>query len=85
VFESYGVEAKQEWIDWSRALELCSTTTGVLNSTAWYHFVAIRGVTDDGQLWIANSAPGYDGIFDTISESQFQMWAGTWQAVTLVR
>jgi hypothetical protein len=85
VFESYGVQAKQEWIDWARALELCGSTTGVLNSTIWQHFVAIRGVTDDGQLWIANSASGYDGIYETISREQWDAWSGSWQTVTLVR
>ena len=85
VFESYGVQAKQEWIDWARAQELCGTTTGVLNSTRWYHFVSIRGLTGDGRLWIANSAPGYDGIDEAIDQGQFEAWSGTWQAVTLAR
>jgi hypothetical protein len=83
VFESYGVEARQEWVSWERAYELASTTAGVLNSTMWYHFVAIRGVQGDA-IWIANSAPGYDGIYETINRAQFQAWAGSWQAVTLV-
>lgn len=87
VLSSYGVQAVQEWIDWARALELCRTTTGVLNSTRWYHFVAIRGTNlpADDQLWIANSAVGYQGIWETINRAQFEAWAGTWQAVTLVR
>jgi hypothetical protein len=83
LFNNYGVEAVQEWVDWSRALELCKTTTGVLNSTRWYHFVGIRGTHND-QLWISNSAPGYDGIWDTISRAQFEAWAGSWQIVWLV-
>jgi len=85
VFESYGVQANQEWLDWPRALEVCGSTTGVLNSIIWQHFVAIRGVTGDGQLWIANSAIGYDGIGETISQAQFERWSGSWQTVTLLR
>jgi hypothetical protein len=85
VLSSYGPQAHQEWVDWNRAVELCSSTTGVLNSTSWYHFVAIRGMTADGQLWIANSAPGYQGIYDTISPEQFSRWAGSWQIVWLER
>lgn len=84
LFESYGVPAEREWIDWNRALEICTTTTGVLNSTRWYHFVAIRGVRN-GNLWIANSAEGYQGIYDEISFGQFQAWAGSWQTVWLQR
>lgn len=84
LFSRYGVSALREWITWDRALDICASTTGVLNSTSWYHFVAIRGIASDGQLWIANSAPGYRGIWDTVSYGQFQQWAGSWQAVYLV-
>jgi hypothetical protein len=85
VFEQYvGVgNVIQEWVSWPRALELCDQTTGLLNSTVWQHFVAIRGV--QGQdLWIANSAPGYRGIYDTISYAQFAAWGGSWQIVHLI-
>jgi hypothetical protein len=84
VLGSYGPEAVQEWVDWERAYELCSSTAGVLNSTRWYHFVGIRGVLD-GRLSIANSAEGYQGIYGTISRQQFDAWAGSWQAVYLRR
>jgi hypothetical protein len=81
-FQAHGVGAHQEWVDWNRAYDLCSQTTGVLNSTHWYHFVGIRGVRD-GNLWVANSAPGYDGIWDDVTPGQFQAWAGSWQIVWL--
>jgi hypothetical protein len=82
VFEAHEVPASQEWVNFDRAYEICASTAGVLNSTKWYHFVAIRGVSN-GQLWIANSAPGYQGIYDTISRSQWDRWAGSWQTVYL--
>jgi len=83
VLESFGVEARQEWVSWERAMEIANSTAFILNSTSWYHFVAGRGTYGE-QLWIANSAEGYRGIFDTISAGQ---WAGLpgWQAVYLVR
>lgn len=84
VFESYGVPTEREWVNFDRAYELASSRAGVINSTRWYHFVALRGVTGDGQIWIANSAPGYQGIYDTISRAQWDAWAGSWQMVTLV-
>lgn len=77
-------EARQEWVGWDRACELCNETTGLLNSTTWQHFVAIRG-TREGGLWVANSAPGYRGITDTIDAGQFAAWAGSWQIVWLER
>jgi hypothetical protein len=84
MFAQHGLVAHQEWVDWARAWQICSDTTGVLNSTSWYHFVAIRG-TRNGALWVANSAPGYRNIWDEITPGQFQAWAGSWQAVWLDR
>jgi hypothetical protein len=84
VLESYGVEARQEWLTYERAWDLASSTALILNSTSWYHFVAVRGPSDAG-LAIANSAEGYQGIYDTISYSQWMRWDGSWQAVYLVR
>jgi hypothetical protein len=85
MFEAHGFVAHQEWVDWNRALKLCGETTGVLNSTYWYHFVGVRGLYGSNQLWVANSAPGYRGIWDQIGYSQFQAWAGSWQMVWLER
>jgi hypothetical protein len=83
VIESYGVEARQEWVDWPRALELASSTAYILNSTTMYHFMGGRGVTNWGGLWVANSAVGYRGVAETIDASQ---WASLtpWQMVWLV-
>jgi len=79
----YGPQAHQEWVSWERAYQLCEETTGVLNSTAWYHFVGIRGVRG-GNLWVANSAPGYRGIYDDVSRAQFNSLP-PWQVVVLDR
>jgi hypothetical protein len=35
-----------------------------------YHFMGIRG-TDNGELWVANSAPNYMGVGDHLDRSQF--------------
>lgn len=83
LFGNYDVAAHQEWVSWSRAIELASTTTYILNSTSWYHFVSLRGLTDWGGLWIGNSAMGYKGITDTINQGQWNQWAGSWQVVWL--
>ena len=84
VFEQYGVDAMQEWVDWDRCFDICSETTGVLNGLGWYHFVAIRGLTDWGGLWIANSAESYRGVYSTLSEEQFNA-LGPFQVVRLAR
>ena len=83
LFDAYGFAPHQEWVDWNRALDLCRETTGVLNSTRWYHFVGVRGLYGSNTLWVANSAPGYQGIWDQVGYGQFQQWAGSWQMVWL--
>jgi hypothetical protein len=84
LLEQFGVSAQQEWVSWDRALELAGSTAYILNSTSWYHFTGGRGVTDWGGLWIANSASGYRGIYDTVDESQWNSLPG-WQMVWIVR
>ena len=64
------------------AYDVCSRTAGIFNSYTWQHFVAIRGVRN-GNIWVANSAPGYRNIWDEITRSQFNAWAGTWKGVYL--
>jgi len=83
--QGWGIQTQHEWITWERAVEICGSTTGILNSLRWQHYVAIRGMTSDGQLWIANSALGWMNIYSTISQWQFNQWAGTWQTVFLSR
>jgi len=85
VFQNYGVGAYTLWPGWDQAVELIRSTTGLLNSTRWYHFVGIRGLTDDGQIWVANSASGYQGIYSTVSRGQWEAWAGSWKVTLLER
>lgn len=81
--EAYGVDAVQEWVSWDRALEIASSTAYILNSTSWYHFVGGRGARNGG-LWVANSAPGYGGIWDDVDAASFARLT-PWQMVYLVR
>jgi hypothetical protein len=55
-----------------------------IGSPSLYHWVAVRALNDDGTLALANPAPGYQGLDDTMSEAQFDQWApwaGVWIAV----
>ena len=81
--EGYGVEARQEWVNWSRASELAYSTAFILNSTTMYHFMGGRGMTSDGMLWVANSAQGYAGVYETISIPQWNALE-PWSMVYLV-
>jgi hypothetical protein len=85
MFAAHGFVPHIEWLDWNRAIDLCRQTTGCLNSTRWYHFVGVRGLYGSNTLWVANSAPGYQNIWDQVAYGQFQQWAGSWQMVWLER
>ena len=82
--EAYGVGAVQEWVDWRRAVEVAGETASILNGLGWYHFVGVRGQTNWGGIWLANSAEGYAGVGDTLSEEQFDA-LGPFQVVRLAR
>ena len=83
VFRYYRAPCEIIWPhSFDEMYDIASRTTGTLNSTRWYHFVGIRGV-DGPNLWIANSAQGYKGIYETISRGQWDAWAGSWNTVAL--
>jgi len=80
-YAHFGLESYQAWVTFDQAYAIAQHTTGQLNGMGWYHFVALRGVTG-GQLWIANSAPGYRDVGDTLSRAQFEA-LGPFQAIYL--
>jgi hypothetical protein len=49
-----------------------------LSGAAWYHHVAVRGVSGDA-IWLANSAPGYRNVWETLDRRQYAA-LGTWRA-----
>lgn len=83
VIGEYGVATQQGWLGYDSVYATFANTTGLMSGGAIYHWVSIRGRTGDGQLWIANSAPGYCGVYDTLSREQFNQW-GPWSVVWLL-
>lgn len=59
--------------DWSCPL--------IMGSSRWYHWVGVRGFDSDGVLTLANSAPGWAGIWQSLTESQFESF-GDFYSVT---
>jgi len=75
VLEAYGRESSQSWLDFDTAYEIAQGTTGMLSGAAWYHWVGLRGI-QGSNLWVANSAPGYKGVYDTLSRDDFNRLGG---------
>lgn len=80
---STGLDAMQDWLDFDTVYQMAADQTPALMSgQAWYHWVAVRGVQGNN-LWIANSAPGYKGIYDVLSRVDFER-LGAFAVVWLV-
>ena len=75
VLSDYGVPSEQAWLDFDTVYALAQETTGQMSGASWYHWVALRGVSGD-DLWIANSAPGYKGVYDLLSRADFDRLGG---------
>jgi hypothetical protein len=63
--------ATNDRVGWDWVTQLLHTCPLIMGSSAWYHWVGVRYVQDDGQLALANSAPGWGGIYQTMSIEQF--------------
>jgi hypothetical protein len=72
VFADYGLDTRQAWLTFDQVWSGANQTTGQMSGGAWYHWVAIRG-TSGSDLWIANSAPGYKGVWDILTREQFNV------------
>jgi hypothetical protein len=69
-FSHFGLESIQKWVTFDEAYSICREHTGVINPIGMYHFMAIRGIIGN-QIWVANSAQGYRGVYDTLTRNQF--------------
>ena len=70
VLTSYGLVARQSYLTFDQAYALAKTNTGTINPNGMYHFMAIRG-TSGADIAVANSAPGYDGVWDNLTRERF--------------
>ena len=80
--DKYDQPAEQRWLTFDQAYAIAGQSPGCLGGSAWYHWVAVRGVSGPN-LWIANSAPGWQGIWDYLSRDQFNS-LGPFALVSLV-
>jgi len=69
-FASFGYITKRITTTFDGAYAICREFTGTINPQGMYHFMGIRGVIDN-DIWVANSAQGYRGVYDRLSRSQY--------------
>jgi len=70
VLQGYGLNSQQGWLNFDTVWTAAGSTCGMMSGGSWYHWVAIRG-QDGANIWIANSAPGYKGVYDSLSRDDF--------------
>ena len=74
--EQTGRESDQAFgLSFDHVYNLAQATQGLMSGDAWYHWVALRGVQGNA-IWIANSAPGYKGIYDNLSREDYARLGG---------
>ena len=70
VLSDYGIPSQQAWLSFDYVYALAGYTPGMMSGGSWYHWVGIRG-RQGADIWIANSAPGYMGVWDILSRADF--------------
>lgn len=76
-----GCTTGHAWVSWDWLQAHAGTMPIGIGSPSLYHWLAVRDVNPDGTLALANPAPGYRGLYDTMTEAQFDQWApwaGVW-------
>jgi hypothetical protein len=69
-FATFGLDAVEAHVTFDQAYAIMGAHTGTINPQGMYHFMACRGL-DGGNLWVANSAPGYRGVWDSLTRDAF--------------
>lgn len=80
--EHAGLETQQGWLSFDEAYAIYSQGIGLGSGQEYYHWVAFRGTTG-ANLWIANSAEGYRGIYDQLSRYDYDR-LGPWSCLWIV-
>jgi hypothetical protein len=80
--EHAGLTTEQGWLGFDEAYARYSQTPGLMSGANLYHWLGVRGVQGPN-IWVSNSAPGYCGVYDTLSRQQWDQWGG-WSCIWVV-
>lgn len=65
-----GAPAFTGWLDYWTTVQLATSMPLLIGGATWYHWVGVRGF-DGMDLVLANSAPGWMGVEQVLSEAQW--------------
>lgn len=77
--EQAALHMQQGWLSFDQAYNIYSHVVGLGSGAAYYHWVAFRGA-GNGRLYIANSAPGYRGIWNELTRADWDN-LGSWSCL----
>jgi hypothetical protein len=80
--EQTGLETEQGWLTFDEAYATYARTGGMAGGGAYYHWLGIRGV-QGSNIWCANSAEGYKGIYSTLSRADWDR-LGPWSCIWIL-
>lgn len=72
------INLQPSWDDLVTRLTSCPA---IMGSTRWYHWIGVRYLAPGGSLAIANSAPGWAGIWQSLSRDEFEMFGDFWAVI----
>lgn len=70
--------AKNGPLEWSTLMDRDWSCPLIMGSSRWYHWTGVRQIDQDGNLMLANSAPGWASVFATMTVDQFQHFGDFW-------
>jgi hypothetical protein len=67
-----GAPAFTGWLSWEHVYQLATGLPFLIGGANWYHWVGVR-YSHSGVLWLANSAPGWMDVDQSITESDWNV------------
>lgn len=69
--------ATNERASWSSVNELTGQCPIIMGSTRYYHWIGVRS-GDGSRLYLANSAPGWAGVWQEMNRATFDRFGDFW-------
>jgi hypothetical protein len=65
-----GAPAFNAWLSWNQIYGVAMDIPLLIGGIQWNHWVGVR-TANNGVLYLANSAPGWQGVYNTMEEQQW--------------
>lgn len=81
-FAAQGIQARNAKMTFDQVAAMAGKAPLMIGNSNWYHWTGVAGVSADGNsLILANPAPGYKGVGQTLTRQQFAAFGGLFNGV----